>query len=509
MAGLTNKMELYTEAELAAVQAHIRQNFGDFSQVINEVESPDICLKIVIIPPRPEHNYYTLVTMGMGAHRMNVPEDEPQAELERAELLINLPPDWPLADEALLEEAHFWPVRLLRQIARLPIVDDTWLDWGHIVRNAGEPYAESTGLCSVLLLSPGVFGEPCYSCALPDGGLVNFYQLIPLYQEELDFALENGMDRFLEQAPDELLEVIWPKRPNIIADAAEIGYDDALMEEAAEHLAIMREKQLAVDELAAYNHLAIYLRWCLERGLMGNPFLVKHREAVLALQIGQDFDLRLLLRDSADLQGQLRLDYFNQEGTDFARWYSWGSRATPYAYRKDVAAYAENYFASGRVASGEFKGLEYLFVPWSEQYYQDMAAVIDRRFAQWRALPENQVQKPVKQLAIKPENLKMLLADWDGPLGCFASDRIVVDGCKVGECYRLQPERGNEGWDSGWVFLAGDEDEAYLDDDDVSDIYDLNLICNFDPDVLPLLKLPYGVWLERDEDGMFREFEHE
>ncbi len=507
MADLAEAKELYTEAELAAVQAHIKRYFGDFQQSIKEYESPDICLEIAIIPPRPEHNYYTLATIGMGAHRMNVPEDEP--ELERAELLINLPPDWLLTDEVVHDEEHFWPVRLLRQMARLPIVDDAWFDCGHIVRNDGEPYAESTRLCSVLLLSPGVFGEPSYSCVLPGGEPVNFYQLIPLYQEELDFALENGLDRFLEQAPDELLEVIGPDRPNIILDAAEIGYDDALMEEAAEHLAIIQEKQLAVDELAAYNHLAIYLRWCLERGLMGNPFLVKHQEAALAVQIGQSPDLRLLLRDNADLQGRLRLDYFNQEGTAFARWYSWGSRATPYAYRKDVEAYAEKYFGLERIAGGEFKGSAYLFVPWSEQYYQDMAAVIDGRFAEWRALPENQAQKPVKPMAIKPEDIKMLLTDWDGPTTCFASDRIVVDGCKVGECYRLQPDLGNEGWDSGWNFFAGDEDEEYLDDSRHCDFYDLNLLCNYDPDILPLLKKPYGTWLGRDEDGAFRELEDE
>lgn len=219
MADLAKTQKLYTEAELAAVQAHIRRCFGDFQQVIKEVESPDICLEIAIIPPRPEHNYYTLATVGLGAHRMNVPEDEPQAELERAELLINLPPDWPLTDEAINEafneERYFWPVRLLRQIARLPIIDNTFLDWGHLVRNGGEAYAESTRLCSVLLLSPGVFGEASYSCALPGGETVNFYQLIPLYQEELDFVLENGLAEFLEQAPAELLAVIGPERPSI------------------------------------------------------------------------------------------------------------------------------------------------------------------------------------------------------------------------------------------------------------------------------------------------------
>ncbi len=53
MADLAEAKELYTEAELAAVQAHIKRYFGDFQQSIKEYESPDICLEIAIIPPRP------------------------------------------------------------------------------------------------------------------------------------------------------------------------------------------------------------------------------------------------------------------------------------------------------------------------------------------------------------------------------------------------------------------------------------------------------------------------
>ena len=52
-------------------------------------------------------------------------------------------------------------------------------------------------------------------------------------------------------------------------------------------------------------------------------------------------------------------------------------------------------------------------------------------------------------------------------------------------------------------------DEEYLDDSRHCDFYDLNLLCNYDPDILPLLKKPYGTWLERDEDGAFRELEDE
>ena len=38
-------------------------------------------------PPSEERDYYTLVTMGMGAHRMNVPEELAEYKLERRSLL--------------------------------------------------------------------------------------------------------------------------------------------------------------------------------------------------------------------------------------------------------------------------------------------------------------------------------------------------------------------------------------------------------------------------------------
>lgn len=46
---------------------------------------------------------------------------------------------------------------------------------------------------------------------------------------------------------------------------------------------------------------------------------------------------------------------------------------------------------------------------------------------------------------------------------CLATDRIVVDGCKVGYCYREPPQSGDA---SGWRFFAGDEELAYREDAD-------------------------------------------
>lgn len=49
------------------------------------------------------------------------------------------------------------------------------------------------------------------------------------------------------------------------------------------------------------------------------------------------------------------------------------------------------------------------------------------------------------------------LFHWEFPEGCFATDRILVDGCKVGYMYREEPDSDSSMPDSGWRFNAGDE----------------------------------------------------
>ena len=61
---------------------------------------------------------------------------------------------------------------------------------------------------------------------------------------------------------------------------------------------------------------------------------------------------------------------------------------------------------------------------------------------------------------VKAEDVKSLLPDWKGVDGCIATNRITVEGCKVGYCYREKPDGD---WDSGWRFTAGDESEEYMD----------------------------------------------
>ncbi|GEP43859.1 DUF2185 domain-containing protein [Brevifollis gellanilyticus] len=73
--------------------------------------------------------------------------------------------------------------------------------------------------------------------------------------------------------------------------------------------------------------------------------------------------------------------------------------------------------------------------------------------------------------------------------GCFASDRIMVDGLLVGYMYRDEPYNDV---DSGWRFLSGDESQDYMDDPDHLGIYAVNTVCNYAPAIIPYLDSPPG-----------------
>ena len=90
-----------------------------------------------------------------------------------------------------------------------------------------------------------------------------------------------------------------------------------------------------------------------------------------------------------------------------------------------------------------------------------------------------------------------------GPLatgrgGCIASDRITVDGLPVRFFYR---EDADNSRDSGWRFLSGTEDDAYMAVAANHAVYDINTIANYDPSIVPWLDAPVGSVFEKLPDA--------
>ena len=91
-------------------------------------------------------------------------------------------------------------------------------------------------------------------------------------------------------------------------------------------------------------------------------------------------------------------------------------------------------------------------------------------------------------IQIKIQNL----FDWNEPNGegCIVSDKITKEGYKVGYMYREKPTDNRP--DSGWRFMAGNEDNEYMNNPNNHHIFAINTICNYDSDIIPYLKSEIG-----------------
>lgn len=379
--------QYYTPRQEAAVEEHINRCFGWASVIFHDTADAIPEIDIYPIPPSRDRPYYTLVTKGMGAYRMNLPKELLQEDLDRAELVICLPPDWQLSEEALNDAKWNWPIRLLRSTARLPYDENTWLGWGHSVGTPSRsPYHDSVGYCGAVLYSCGAFPW-ADSCALPEGGSVNFYQLIPLYSNEIDYKLEHGADALLDLFPSDFLTYCSPDRDNVVEKQEEIRYNRRALDIDDRHILKINEMRLPVDVMNVYNHMAAFLRWAVANFLTGADFDERYPELVKAIREDTPFDrepdLRLMIRYDEGMRGMLHIDWLCDQGQDFARRYFWGVDRFPYNYFADTDDYALKRLGVSRWQDKSYRDEEYLFVPYDERYCRDMAKTITQRYEMW------------------------------------------------------------------------------------------------------------------------------
>lgn len=186
-------------ARIARIVDHIEENLGPIDYVFHELVSEYVHIDVHRIPPQKHRPYYTLVTTGMSEQPMCVPDG---IEASRyTELMICLPPVWPLSMEDFRDERNYWPIRLLKVLARLPHEFNTWLGMSHSVPN-GEPprsYAPNTQFCCAVLVPPLTCQDSFRSLKLDEEQTIQFYAILPLYAEELECKLKDGMSVLIDR----------------------------------------------------------------------------------------------------------------------------------------------------------------------------------------------------------------------------------------------------------------------------------------------------------------------
>ncbi|MDR0983559.1 MAG: DUF2185 domain-containing protein [Ruminococcus sp.] len=83
---------------------------------------------------------------------------------------------------------------------------------------------------------------------------------------------------------------------------------------------------------------------------------------------------------------------------------------------------------------------------------------------------------------------------------CIVSNEVSQQNKKIGWMFREKTEIPN---DSGWRIFSGDEDNEYIDNPDNLHTFELNILCNYDTDIVEILGSPVGTAYHRDENGRF------
>lgn len=207
-------------ADDARIAEHLERVLGGTGNVFHELVSDRLHIDVHLCPPSDERPFHVLVTSGMSALPMHMPDgmDDP-ASWAHAELAILLPPTWPLDQASFADERHYWPIRLLKTLARLPHDFGTWLGWGHSIPNGdpARPYAPGTLLTGAVIIPPFQLGSAFFE--LPGEPPLHIFQVLPVTSAEMDRKLEAGLDGLLEAmeaADDGVYGPIDPARKSLV-----------------------------------------------------------------------------------------------------------------------------------------------------------------------------------------------------------------------------------------------------------------------------------------------------
>lgn len=209
------------------IEAHFSALFPDReSFVFHELISDLVHIDVNILKPSPKADYYVMYTTGMSDMPMSLPDGyEDRADLKYGELYMFLPSSWNPGDvgqvSSDISDSEFWPIHMIKYLARFPHEYRTWLGAGHTIPNGPdyEPLCADTKMGGVVLVQTG---QDLGSLTTENGTIINFYMMIPAYQEEIEYKLKYGMEALDQKYSEGNLPMILDiHRPNYCEDFKE------------------------------------------------------------------------------------------------------------------------------------------------------------------------------------------------------------------------------------------------------------------------------------------------
>lgn len=176
---------------------------GRDPMVFHEPTDDPVHLDLYWVPFEKERPFHIIVTSGMASKPQEIPEDREGAWY--TELCTMLPFYWPLprqgdARDGSDTEGAWWPFNMMKVVAKYPHAVGTALSVGHTVVVTDGTFAMARGVrFTGFLLLPGVLVDPSLDKIRVGERDVHFLSVFPLYPEEMDFKVANGLEAFLAE----------------------------------------------------------------------------------------------------------------------------------------------------------------------------------------------------------------------------------------------------------------------------------------------------------------------
>ena len=163
------------------------------------------------------------------------------------------------------------------------------------------------------------------------------------------------------------------------------------------HESKIEEKHLSCPALSGFNHLAVYLRWAYNKGLLSESLFAE--EPGIKAALDGECDLREVIASGEYMKGKIRSSYFTEEGAAFTLWfYQFNIKDK---YPDCVDKYAKSYFGD-ESKNRKFKGEAYLFVPYDEAYYAGLSKYIDEAWNNRDLIKPREVNVDLPEVRITP-----------------------------------------------------------------------------------------------------------
>ncbi|MGM9795573.1 MAG: suppressor of fused domain protein [Candidatus Aphodosoma sp.] len=176
----------YCEEEYNEIENYIENSFGEIYRVGDVEGLKEYGVDLAVIKPTAGKPYYTLSTIGLGAHRIDN-DEETRHEIhapDYCEFVMYLPTDWNVTDDGCEKPENFWPVRIIQMAVETLISEKANIRDGIYIED--DTLAEKCGLKIVYIENPMPDITKHTFVNTTSGRTVQFYQLVPFSEEDAE-----------------------------------------------------------------------------------------------------------------------------------------------------------------------------------------------------------------------------------------------------------------------------------------------------------------------------------